>query len=185
MPLRHSTTSLIPVVPPPPPVPAVGPLPATALDTTISQEHANWCWAACVQLVLKNRGTAHSQCQLASSVLRLGGPCCKSPLPASCDDGLTVKEITELFHNNGVTGAVASGPLTKPMLESALALGRPVAIAFDWGHMCLVYGRQSDSQGDKFLVYDPLGPAFGTLSFAGIMNYGVGSHTWDTSWTGL
>jgi hypothetical protein len=57
---------------------------------------------------------------------------------------------------------------------------RPVAIALSGG-TCLVYGRQNG----KYLMYDPLGPASGVISLAGIRNYGQGHNTWHASWTGL
>jgi hypothetical protein len=86
----------------------------------------------------------------------------------------------DLFQQSAFT-VQQGGELKAESLDAALATNRPVAIAFDWGHMCLVYGKQND----KYLMYDPYGPASGTLSLTGIKNYGPGSSNWQTSWTGL
>jgi hypothetical protein len=154
---------------------------AVPIDTSIQQQRGRWCWAACVQVVMKSRGVRCSQRKLASLVPRLGGLCRKTPLPKGCDVGLTDQEITDLFRSVGLAAAKRTGPLTEAALNAALREGRPVAIAFNWGHMCLVYGRQNG----EYLMYDPLGPASGALSWTDIMNYGQGNRTWQASWTGL
>jgi ABC-type bacteriocin/lantibiotic exporter with double-glycine peptidase domain len=151
------------------------------LDTTIQQEGRGWCWAACVQAILKSRGIQYSQRDLARLVPRLAEQCCETRLPKRCDVGLAEQEITDLFRSVGLAGVERTGPLTAAALNTALRGKRPVAIAFKWGHMCLVYGRQND----KYLIYDPLGPASGAISLAGIRNYGQGKNTWRASWTGL
>jgi ABC-type bacteriocin/lantibiotic exporter with double-glycine peptidase domain len=154
---------------------------AASIDTTIQQELPRWCWAACVQAVMKSRGVRCSQRKLASRIPRLANSCRRRPLPKECDVGLTDQEITDLFRSVGVAAVKQTGSLTAAALDIALRKGRPVAIAFNWGHMCLVYGRQNG----KYLIYDPLGPASGPLTLTDIMNYGQGSNNWQTSWTGL
>ena len=130
---------------------------------------------------MKSRGIQYSQRELASLVPRLGEQCCKMRLPKGCDVGLTDQEITDLFRSVGLAAVKRTGPLTASALNAAVRGGRPVAIAFKWGHMCLVYGRQNGA----YLMYDPLGPASGVISLAGIRNYGQGGNTWQASWTGL
>jgi len=151
------------------------------IDTTIQQERSCWCWAACVQVVMKSRGVRYSQRKLASRIPRLADACCRTPLPKSCDVGLTDQEITDLFRAVGLLAVERTGPLNEASLDAALANGRPVAVGFRWGHMCLVYGREKG----KYLMYDPLGPASGALTRTEITNYGQGSSNWQTSWTGL
>src|SRR5262245_10523149 len=164
MPMKERAKTSVPRRETPPPL-------VVPIDTTIRQERENWCWAACIQVVLKSRGIRHTQCKLANSVPRLGGACCGSRPPEACDDGLADQEITELFRSVGVTTVTPSGSLSAEILNTALDAGRPVAIAFDWGHMCLVYGRQNG----RYLMYDPLEPSSGTLSLTGIRNYGQGT----------
>jgi ABC-type bacteriocin/lantibiotic exporter with double-glycine peptidase domain len=153
---------------------------AARVDTTIQQERGHWCWAACIQVILKSRGIQRSQSRLTRLVPRLASARRGTQLPERRDVGLTDQEITDLFRRLGVTAVKQTGPLTAAPLNAALAKG-PVAIAFNWGHMCLVYGRENG----KYLMYDPLGPASGPVTRTDIMNYGQGHRTWQTSWTGL
>jgi hypothetical protein len=50
------------------------------------QEHGNWCWAACVQMVLKTLGDTIEQCDV---VVRKYSPsmsdCCRLPTRPHCD----------------------------------------------------------------------------------------------------
>jgi len=151
-----------------------------SIDTTIKQQRGRWCWAACVQVVMKFRGVQHSQDELAEMVPRLDSRRAGTRLPETWNVGITEHEITRLFHRLGVTSVERTGPLPAAALNAALTQG-PVAVAFAWGHMCLVYGRQEND----YLMYDPLGPASGRISLDGIRNYGQGKNTWDTSWIGL
>src|ERR1044072_8579800 len=103
------------------------------IDTAIQQERGRWCWAACVQVVMKSRGVRYSQRKLASRIPRLEVARRRTPLPESCDVGLTDQEITDLFRSVGLAGVKQVGPLTAASLDRALAAGRPVAVGFRWG----------------------------------------------------
>lgn len=155
------------------------PVKAASLDTTIQQDRGRWCWAACIQVALKRRGIRRSQADLARSALQL--PRARGrPLPKSANVGLADEQITELFRQQGRPDVMLTGRLGAKPLKAALRKG-PVAVAFKWGHMCLVY----EHQHGKYLVYDPLGPASGALTRTELMNYGQNSNNWDASWTGL
>jgi hypothetical protein len=148
------------------------------------EEQTEWCWAACVQLVVGYRDPAHpkQQCELANAVLRLGGNCCAAPEP--CNDGLEVQEVDKLFHDVKILSQRVGTALSAQVLKVQLDALRPVGIGLNWGHMVLVHGWKPGQGADQFLVYDPIGPADGTLSHADLVDYG-GAGAWATSWENL
>ena len=183
MPIKNPIKTPVPPLPQPPGVP----LPIEDKDLAVGQQHATWCWAASVQLVLVYRKQQALQCALANDVPRLtaDGNCCASSLPDSCNDGLFKEEVTDLFHYHAINAKMVNGPLSKDQLKSQLDALRPVTVGLDWGHMLVVHGRTTDNGHDRFFVYDPLGPADGTATYSQIVNYGVGTNNWNVSWKEL
>jgi hypothetical protein len=177
------TPTHVPVPAKPTPLAGVTlPIPAALLAK--GQEQSYWCWAACVQLDLGYRGRAVAQCALANSVPRLGGGCCGAPLPSACDGGLYDGEVDAVFHEFGIASQRVDAALSAQAVKGELGALGPVGVGLSWGHMVMLYGWNPAPSGDLFLLYDPLGPANGTISHSDIVNYG-GSGSWVTSWKKL
>ena len=156
------------------------------IDVSAPQEQLNWCWAACLQAVLGYRDRPTTQRALANEISRLRGSCCVAPLPKECNQGATPEEFTKLLLARSPGSRHVAGALSEEELSEELKHERPVIIGYTWAHVCLVYGRA----GNKFLFYDPRGPAplpptVGSQSYAAVTRYGSDSPTWNNSWVGL
>jgi hypothetical protein len=156
------------------------------IDVSAPQEQLNWCWAACLQAVHGFRDRPTTQCALANAIPRLRGGCCAAPLRKECNEGATPDEFTKLLLACSPGSRHLARALTEVELSDELKNGRPVVIGYTWAHACLVYGRV----GNKFLFYDPRGPApspptVGGQSYAALTRYGSASPTWNNSWVGL
>ena len=52
------------------------------IDTSVRQEQPNWCWAACLSVIVKFRMAPRTQCQIATLILpkatleAVDGDCC-------------------------------------------------------------------------------------------------------------
>ena len=85
---------------------------ALAIDSNIVQEQPNWCWAACIDVVVRFRQqSALKQCDVATAAL--GKACCAAPHP--CDVPVALAQITTLFnehipHPGNLTRQVRSMP---------------------------------------------------------------------------
>src|SRR4051812_28367077 len=58
----------------------------------IGQEQTNWCWAACMQMVLTKLGNAVQQCSLADSAHGQRG-CCGAPSSRLCNKPVKASDI--------------------------------------------------------------------------------------------
>jgi hypothetical protein len=164
-----------------------------AIDDTITQEQKNWCWAACIDVVVRFRtNPSIKQCEVASPALGLSccgfksHPCYSTSHAASspCDQGQTTSQITSLLTTFGIP-ATEDGPLTEPALTAELTANRLVGVHINWnsgggGHMLIVYG----CVGNKFHVYDPC-QGSGPITFSELSHYMDGDGTWDLSWRNL
>jgi hypothetical protein len=151
------------------------------VDVRSAQEQPTWCWAACAQAVLAYRGSAPTtQRALVESVPRLRRA--HADGRGAEDEGLAIDELGEFFIRHVPETIVIPHALEEGTLRAFLAQRRPVIVWFDWGlaHVCLVYGMV----GDRFLLYDPKGPATGDLSYDELLYRGRGPTpiTWKYSW---
>jgi hypothetical protein len=159
--------------------------PTLAIDDTIGQEHPNWCWAACIDVVVRFRtNPGLNQCDVAGSAL--GQACCGFGAASPCDVGQDTSQITSHFKTFGVP-ATEDVRLNALALTAELTAGRLVGVHINWksggrGHMLIVYGCAA---GNMFHVYDPLGPETETITISDLNNYMDGAGTWDLSWRNL
>jgi hypothetical protein len=153
-----------------------------AIDTNIVQEHPNWCWAACIDVVVRFRqhSAALNQCDVATAAL--GKACCTAPHP--CDVPVTLAQITTLFNGTyHIPATLQVGPLDAATLKADLNANHLVGVyvqRHQSAHIVLVYGYV----GNKFHVYDPLGyQGFGPVSIRVLKRYMSGH--WTFSWRNL
>jgi hypothetical protein len=105
----------------------------------VDQDETNWCWAACLQLllqlILRNR---LSQCQVAELVLGQNpGECCSGAEP--CNFSLRPEEVSDALDDVGLAADFFPTVLSPRSLSLAVAAG-PVAIVLTRtasGHMLL------------------------------------------------
>lgn len=121
---------------------------------TVSQKPLDeWCWAACVEMVLRFFGTPLDKCLVAGR--KLGMECCGAS-SEQCDTGLSVDDIGKAFGAAGLAGNVYN----KLRFESiqaringvpAQGIPRgPVVAGIEWqgggGHLVVISGwRIADS----------------------------------------
>jgi len=162
------------------------------------QEGRLWCWAACVQMVLKHNNIEMSQCEIVRT--KLGDP--QHPCPAdpnlrneSCEAVLMAKT----WRDCGIEEVVPNdGDITVEEIKAEVAADRPIQVGILWdedegggGHVVLIKGWAPTSP-EALLIDDPL-----RESSAGTSRFGSGraTHedlidafghgTWRYTWTQL
>ena len=124
----------------------------------VRQEQSNWCWAACIHMVLSQ---AKSQAQIVNAALDLTD-CQINGSSSACNKALRLDgappSVSSALTSNGLSGTPVPDRLTEPELESALQ-DSPVIVAFNGGgaggHVVLVVASDSGSGQTLFLVNDP------------------------------
>jgi hypothetical protein len=169
------------------------------IDPNVIQNNTDWCWAACVLVVLELKqiappaaSTKWTQCLVASSVPGFTGLACCPDKPVTggnnpCNQGLTTDEVDGLFHQDGIHSVLTPQSLANAdAVIGELNKTNPVGIRIAWtaasGHMLLVYGwhRRNAKATPSFDVFDPVeGPGV-IVSFGELLNYhrrGTWTHT--------
>lgn len=148
----------------------------------VQQEQSNWCWAACMAMVL---GPEPSQCSMANNAFdHSDGRCCFDGTTADCDLPLMVRRISEEWFRYDVEAVFTNGSLSEQGAAACLSNGNPIEIGIVWngggGHAVLLVGHTQTEGGRRFTVYDPLEGIF-VGSFSDILN-AFGSGKWTWSW---
>jgi hypothetical protein len=168
----------------------------------ISQCKDNWCWAACVDMVLKYfKISIDSQCTIAQKGLAIDYPnlpvnCCAGGSSADlCDQPLKTRSITQLWTEaysrslNYRNTLNLSNPAKRRLVEEyrqALCQQHPVEFGYlgTPGHVLLLYAWERDSMsgGFKFRLFDP-DPDYPQTSMLAdeifIGEYGFLAVTWE------
>lgn len=162
--------------PPPPPVPAqaVAPqvqhvgLPSAQMDfVAASQRNTQWCWAACIEMVLRHHGVLVSQEQIVARTYGTD-PAGRLPNWAGSFQAITANLNNWSFDNRGRLFAVGAmmvqGAPLPAMLVRELEQGRPLIIGYasgpNSGHAVVVtgasyIGTSSAPQIVSLVVRDP------------------------------
>ena len=88
------------------------------------QEYDNWCWAACIKMVLNYQGVKIEQCDIVAKAF---GQCINRP--ASCD--IMVKAANGWNYNGTALEAWAEDDISSIDLIDALAFKYPVIIGLN------------------------------------------------------
>lgn len=149
---------------------------------------ANWCWAACVEMIVtwKDERSTLRQCELASR--QFMAMCCTSPVTVVCDQPLSIGKIQPLWHDHGVGAVYFATPLDPQFVLNEVSAGRPVQLAIfrnRAGHVVLVSEAADDPS--KVVVLDPAPRGQGTRTVATLdhLRSGLDIGRWRFTWTGL
>src|SRR3954470_6457479 len=71
-----------------------------ALVPYVDQEQGEWCWAACMQMVLQAKGSSPSHCQMACQAFG-HLTCCPFPSSSQCDLPLPIDSISSEWGRYG------------------------------------------------------------------------------------
>jgi hypothetical protein len=168
------------------------------------QLRSNWCWAACVDMVLDFYGQPEiRQCDIVGR--KLHKPCCSDPFNSKYDVTCDEKDIRAVWNQAGIEARAHLGQLTadngwlnSAQLVDELNNGRPVQLGLKWdstgGHAIIVHGWKNSSKGLFFIVNDPWNWAAvdvpeivngkGSVHYEELRQaYGMGKWSW--TWTGL
>jgi hypothetical protein len=181
------------------------PPPLNGFDLVLEEQQTNnWCWAACVEMVLKRLTPVpaeNRQCQIARKGLRLADPpikinesvgCCSgggsNPL---CDKRLEDATITKLWESydlkvdpsdddfaDDVDGTVAR-------LVGMLNRRNPVELGFsdNDGHVVMLSRWEFDEDGRRMFIYHNPGPGSGsTVTIPAVNLVAFGSKVLDATW---
>jgi Papain-like cysteine protease AvrRpt2 len=155
------------------------------------QHESEWCWAACLEMILKSRWSdAPSQCELAGDAFDVEG-CCRSPADRLCNRPLPVWRIAGELANYGIPYVFHESRVSEERLVEEVTRNRPVLLGlqFDWsdggtsGHAVLVVGWDENQDGRFLIVHDPA-RGIGSDWYEDLSSaYGRGR--WYCTWTGL
>lgn len=153
----------------------------------IGQDQTNWCWAACLQMVLAYTKQHHKQCDFASFALNCF--CCQIPVPYYCNSPLNAADISKLFTQYRINSAYTEGFVTFATLSAEIESRRPVEAGILWndqtGHVVLVVGTAIISGKQVVYINDPAwGCSSGGYTFSTLLS-GFACGRWSASWTSL
>ena len=152
----------------------------------VKQEQDEWCWAACIEMVLHKSGdTSKQQGDLADAAFGETG-CLLAPKSSFCDRPIQIDHFGTEYNRYGFNCVGPSGALSFAQIQAEIAAGRPVQVGVLWtlggGHAVLVTGW--DQQGtDQFVrVDDPDHGSTGMKHYSELLT-AFGEGTWSYSWT--
>jgi hypothetical protein len=151
----------------------------------VEQEQANWCWAACCQMVfdlteVTVNGNPIKQCEMATA--QFHGACCSAPGSSICDQGCWPENVYDFYEFNFLK---TNSALSLDALKLEINSGRPVEVCFVWNgngaHVALVGGYYDNGDLE---VYDPY---YGQSrnAYSDVLNaYGKGG-SWTITYSNL
>ncbi len=160
-----------------------------------NQRQSEWCWAACLQMVLGKFGITKSQCELANAATG-NHECCDSEANASsslCDQPIQVLQYASEYAKYQVASNLQTQSLSYAAAQQEIASDRPVQVGIQWsfgGHAVLVVGWDDSADGQYLLVNWPtLSPsdpsASGSMLYQELLSPNNSAGTWKWSWTGI
>jgi Papain-like cysteine protease AvrRpt2 len=153
----------------------------------VAQRAEEWCWAACIQMVLNRLGVNVQQCDVANRVFNQT-VCCDTPEAGVCNQPVGPGDIVPAYQKCGHQAQLISHPLSFQDLQSEiLGGGRPVEVGMAWtgigGHVAMVWGAKMGPQGPLLLVNDPKYGS-GSVYYVNLLRaYGLG--TWQWTWVSI
>ena len=160
----------------------------------IMQEERNWCWAACIEMIMAFHNTAITQCSVAQ-LLFTERNCCANQ--DSCDEGCEAPDVKNVLRKDPIKVECRrySRSLSFRTIEREIGNQRPVAAGVLWfshdgqprgGHLILIKGCHTENNKPFVKVNDPwYGPI--DVPFTKLKSYygpddddqdGVWEHTW-------
>lgn len=158
------------------------------------QRYSEWCWAACMEMVLGNRRfPSPGQCGLAGSAFSLN-TCCGFPFDPDCNRPLPVPQTGKEYAKWGVSSLFFTHPISFEQIVQEISNNRVVLVGLLWssggvyrgGHAVLVVGWDENEDGRFLVVYDPRGSGGVASSqwYDDLLN-AFGGGSWSFTWTNL
>lgn len=149
------------------------------------QGQKQWCWAACVEMILDYYSIGHSgQCGFAEWLF--GQKCCGSPGAPGCNKPCAVADVSRIYCQWGLACKTHLSTVGIAVVQQEVNQGRPVQVGFSLsssGHLALIIGHGSDAGGAFVMLHDP---EYGTGSVhTGYLSTAYGLGTWRWTWTGI
>ena len=125
------------------------------------QEHENWCWAACTQMVLQFHEKPVKQCDVARKKFTDQNTCNVENAILNCDEGCTETEVAHIYSKFKITPTPKPSFVEFEVLENEINTHkRPVEVGLQWPgngrHLVIVFAAFKNAQGDTLLgVNDP------------------------------
>ena len=154
----------------------------------IAQEQTNWCWAACIEMVLCYYGTsAVLQCELANELFSRSD-CCSEPSNPECNKPCEIEDISNLYARRNIQSQFVDENVPFATLQSEIDAARPVEIVFyqrreQRGHLVIVRGWHTIEAEEFVHVNDPKDStgASGIVAYSELLDaYGEGK--WFYTW---
>lgn len=159
------------------------------------QEGKLWCWAACMEMVLKHNGIEMSQCKIVQTMLNDFNHQC-APDFQSRDESCEPEQMAPTWRECGIKKVDPDNrALDIDEIKAEIAANRPIQVGILWhlgsGHSVLIKGWRATSP-ETLLIDDPLrdsplGPdedGSGRATHAELLGaFGYGS--WDLTWKSL
>lgn len=126
----------------------------------IAQEQTNWCWAACIEMVLRYYGmSAARQCELANELFSRSD-CCSEPSNPECNKPCEIEEISTLYSRRNIQSQFVDKNVSFSTLQSEIDADRPVEAAFyqrrkEKGHLVIIRGWYITEAENFVHVNDP------------------------------
>lgn len=184
-------------------------LPSRDLEITpVIQKQSQWCWAACVEMVLTHFQRREDQCRIVDAKRRFVDNSGASP-GTPCDDearfaleSCEIQKVDDVWSRFNIKPNLAGdgnplGPLGFDAIQEEINNNRPVEVAISWhadrggGHAVLIVGWTRVGGKDAVIVNDPLPTSLlgikgqsGTLVLSELRK-AFGHGRWTHTWTGL
>jgi len=162
-----------------------------------AQEGIQWCWAACVQMVLEFYNKQKSQCGIVKEMLKLEGEdheC--GPDFQSRGESCAFVDMAPTWRACGIEHVDPdTGHLDMPQIKSEIGANRPIQVGIVWrapaigGHSVLIKGWAPTSP-ETLLIDDPLRDMDPVLDKSGRATHqelltAFGHGDWQLTWKNL
>ncbi len=165
--------------------PALAPAGQSLPVPAVSQRSENWCWAACMQMVINFFGNPADQCDIVNR--HFGQTtCCQAPNDPACNQSLSPSDVVSAYNSWG-RSAQATMYTGFDLLQREIGAGRPVQVGFvgnqGGAHAAVARGVGMGPQGPVVIVNDPFYGS-GSVYYQNLLvAYGYG--TWRYTWWGI
>lgn len=153
------------------------------------QEQRQWCWAACIQMVLRflDSNDPVTQCQMANNAFEANG-CCKTPSSSICDKPLPIYRVTPEWLRYNVQSSFTNHPVSFSSIRFEIDNNRPIETGMrigNGGHAIIIIGYGVDGADEQVIVHDPW-IGIKNMSYVELRSaYGETRGQWMCTWTGI
>lgn len=130
----------------------------------LKQKQSNWCWAACMEMVIRQVPLEITQCQMANLACGETG-CCSVPGSYICNKTLDVNnrngkpDIKSEWQRHGYDSVYRESALAFSTVQNEINAGRPIEIGLLWtgggGHAMLIDGWDVIDGERIVIIMDP------------------------------